>query len=288
MRASENRLAAVSLFVLCMIASGAAAAMEQNGSAAPSLPGPEPSFPAFLDADRLPALLEAWRARELGSQTVTLAPPGPEGDAMSAARAAIKRIGGAARQAPAVRQAAEELSRRFSAIGGPAGSEASSGVVVTTAVGDKPASEASRQDAEEAAAVAADGAAPLHAAAPVTSTSALPEAEMRPQSARLDPIAPLDMTPRTIAKIPPLPVRAPEATAPAKTKTAKAKAKAKATKSASSAAEQKPERRSASPLPVATRTVTAEPPPVEDAPVVAGRREVFPPYMRAFGWDDQP
>jgi hypothetical protein len=284
MRASENTFAGVSLFVLFMIAGGAAAAMEQNGSVTPSSPTPAWNLPAFLAADRLTVLQEAWRASETGPEATTLATPEAEQDPMSAARAAIRRIGDATRQAPAVRQAAEELSGRFSVIGAPAGE---AGVVVTTTVGDKSASDASRQDAEEAAAVAADGAAPLHATAPVTATSAIPEAEMRPQSARLEPIPPLDMTPGTVATNPPLPVRAPVATAPAKTKPKTAKAKAKATKTASTA-EKNPARKSASMPPVETRTVTAEPPAVEEAPVVAGRRDVFPPYMRAFGWDDQP
>lgn len=286
MRASENTVAGVSLFVLLMIAGGAAAAMEQNGSVTASSPPPAWKLPAFLDAERLPVLQEAWRATETDTEVAAPATPQAEQDPMSAARAAIKRLGDATRQAPAVRQAAEELSRRFSVISGPS-SEA--GVVVTTTVGEKPAAEASRQDAEEAAAVAADGAAPLHVAAPVTATSAIPEAEMRPQSAHLDPIPPLDMSPGTVAETPPLPVRAPEATAPPKTKTkAKtAKSKAKPTKTASTA-EKKPAQKSTSTPPIEPSSMTAEPPPAADASVVAGRREVFPPYMRAFGWDDQP
>jgi hypothetical protein len=279
MRARGACFAGISLLVMPVVTDGAAAddaaAMEQNGAiggfvSSPELapePTPEFSFPAFLSADRLPLLQAAWRshASTSASETAEQAPAMMHGDAMSAARAAMQRIGSATRQAPVVRQAAEELSRRFSAFeGGVATEDSGGGAVVPTAISEMPSAEATTQDAAEAAAVEAGGAAGFTGPATITATSAIPQAEMRPQSAQLDEAPPLQST-RKLTKIPPLPLRAPVATA---TNTSIAST---------------PRSNAGS---VATRMVTVTRPEARsEAP---GRGDIFPHYMRAFGWDDQP
>jgi len=268
MSASESKFVRVSLFVMFVAAtSGAAAAMEQGRPGASAATSPALTLPTFLDEDRLPALQEAWRAREgapevvsepLGAQ-VRIEPAASEGEAegaaMSAARAAMRRVGEASRQAPAVREAAEELSRRFSAISEPAeAGPAPSSVVVSTAIAEG----ADADRADEAAEGAVTSGAGAGNAAPVTTTSALPEAAMRPNSARIDEGPAVAVAPKSRKVIiPPLPLRA----ADAKTD-----------------ADQRPARN--------TNSVAVARP--EGPPVTAARREVFPPYMRAFGWDSQP
>lgn len=277
MRARGACFAGISLLVMSVAADGAAAdgaaAMEQNGAVGAFVSSPElaPEFdlPEFLSADRLPLLQAAWRAHKSTSTSET-AEPVPammQGDAMSAARAAMQRIGAATRQAPVVRQAAEELSRRFGAFEGEVATEdTGGGAVVSTAIGEKSDAEATTQDAAEAAAVAAGGAAGFAGPAAVTATSAIPQAEMRPQSAQLDEVPPLQTT-RNLAKIPPLPVKAPVATA-------------------TNTSSESPPRRSVGAGSAATRMVTVTRP--EARPETAGRGDIFPHYMRAFGWDDQP
>lgn len=275
MRARGACFAGISLLVMSVAADGVAAdgaaAMEPNGAVGAFVSSPElaPEFnlPEFLSAGRLPLLQAAWRAHKSTSTTETAeqAPAMMQGDAMSAARAAMQRIGAATRQAPVVRQAAEELSRRFSAFEGEVTTEDTGGAaVVSTAIGEKSDAEATTQDAAEAAAVAAGGAVGFAGPASVTATSAIPQAEMRPQSAQLDEVPPLQ-TARKLAKIPPLPVRAPVATA------------------TNTSIESAPRRSAGS---AGTRMVTVTRP--EARSEAAGRGDIFPHYMRAFGWDDQP
>jgi hypothetical protein len=90
-------------------------------------------------------------------------------------------------------------------------------------------------------------------------TSAIPESEMRPQSAQLDELPPSlhTQTARSVTASPPLPLRAPGAIA-----------------------------RKAPAKPAPSRMVTVERPRIARESIDRG--EVFPHYMRAFGWDDQP
>jgi hypothetical protein len=283
MRASGLSIAGTSLLVVSAFA-GVAAAMEPNGPGdgpmptenmpAGSVPAgsmyiPAFEFPAFISADQAPLLQAAWQAHASDAEATDQAPALMRGDAMSAARAAMQRVGSATRKPPAVRQAAEELSLRFSGLGGAtATAGASASVVVPTALDAIPDdAQAIRQDEAEAAAVAASDAGDNGSAAPVMATSAIPEAEMRPQSAQLDeiPSSLRTQTGRTVVTAPPLPQRAPAATA-------RNEPDKPAPRSNASAS---------------TRMVTIERPP-RVARDTADRGEVFPHYMRAFGWDDQP
>lgn len=95
-----------------------AGAMELSQGAAP---GSEPSssfaFPMFLDGARLPDLQEAWRTRfgadENPAPSAANGASDPEATAIDAARQVLTRAEQVTRDAAAVRDRAEALSRRF-------------------------------------------------------------------------------------------------------------------------------------------------------------------------------
>lgn len=105
--------------ILLMIATApAAGAMELSQGGAP---GSDPSsgfaFPMFLDGARLPDLQEAWRARfgtdEGPAASAATRSYDPVATTIDAARQALTRAEQVTRDAAAVRDRAEALSRRF-------------------------------------------------------------------------------------------------------------------------------------------------------------------------------
>ncbi|MEI9900363.1 MAG: hypothetical protein WDN31_09835 [Hyphomicrobium sp.] len=115
---------------------------------------PARSLPVFLDASRLPDIQAAWRAR-FGGGAIVIAVPAvgasadPEGAAINEARQTLSRGEQVSLEAAAVRQRAEELSRRFAA-----GPSEESGIA---APGSEPATVASKDGAvAEAASVSTE------------------------------------------------------------------------------------------------------------------------------------
>src|SRR5262245_8136795 len=84
-----------------------------GGDEAPAL-----QLPAFLDIARLPDMQEAWRLHSGGGLTpasaevATETPEAQDESALQTARAALTRAEQVSRDAAAVRERAEELSRR--------------------------------------------------------------------------------------------------------------------------------------------------------------------------------
>ena len=121
-----NSYGSTKLFGMLMATSLAAgaSALEINQQRAPSTAGaPAFTLPAFLDVARLPDMQDAWRAR-FGNVSDDAAVQ-PAGEATTstpeavrdAAQWAMTRAAQASREAAAVRERAEELSRRFGAGG---------------------------------------------------------------------------------------------------------------------------------------------------------------------------
>ena len=121
-----NAYGSTSLFGMLMATSlvAGASALEINQQRAPSTAGaPAFTLPAFLDVARLPDMQDAWRARfgDVGDAAAVQ----PAGEAttstpeavLDAAQRAMTRAEQASREAAAVRERAEELSRRFGAGG---------------------------------------------------------------------------------------------------------------------------------------------------------------------------
>jgi hypothetical protein len=110
-----------------LLASGVPQAMEPEAPGASTPASSAPELPAFLDADSLPALQEAWQEREAATGAQQGAQQGevpaaeqpatvpPLEQSMEAARAAMERAEKAGSDGASVRERAEELSRRFGA-----------------------------------------------------------------------------------------------------------------------------------------------------------------------------
>lgn len=268
MGASKSTFLGGSLVAMCFLLTSTAAAVEPEQSSVPSQT--TPPLPAFLDDKRSGDLQEAWRAREpeakeaprLQGSGAPQEPAAKETEAMSAARAAMKRVGEANRQAPAVRQRAEELSRRFGAEGAVAepvdAGEIPSAAVVPPAISGQPPSGQGDQTVVTAPEPTREGDAATDAqpAGAGSATAALPEAAADTQDPATEKSPPVPVV-RPSAHIPPLPLRAPRAVA--------------------HDAATRHYRPAAGSLPA--------PAP---APADKGRVEVFPPYIRAFGWNSQP
>jgi hypothetical protein len=260
MGASKRTFLGGSLLAMCFLLTGTATALEPDQSGVP--PQSSPPLPAFLDDKRSGDLQEAWRAREAEAKEA----PQPQGsgaseepapketEAMSAARDAMKRVGEANRQAPAVRQRAEELSRRF---GADAGEIPSAAVVAPATSGEPPAGQGGQTvvTAPEPAREG-DAAADAEPAGGGGATAALPEPAPEPPDAATQRRPPVPVA-RPNVHIPPLPLRAPRAV----------------TQDAAMRH---------------YRPAVGSLPATAPAPADNGRVEVFPPYIRAFGWNSQP
>ena len=117
----------------------AGSTLEINRQRAPSTAGvPAFTLPVFLDVARLPDMQEVWRAR-FGDAGDAAAQPAGEATTMpeavlDAAQRVMTRSEQASREAAAVRERAEELSRRFGAGGAEAAADvAPADVIVPTA-----------------------------------------------------------------------------------------------------------------------------------------------------------
>jgi hypothetical protein len=109
------------LFVIGAAPAAGAVDLGQQSGPAPNV-APAISLPIFLDAARLPDMQAAWRTRFGGDIAVAApiaAPPSdPEAGTISEARQTLTRAEQVTIEAAAVRERAEELSRRF-AVGSP-------------------------------------------------------------------------------------------------------------------------------------------------------------------------
>lgn len=167
-----------------------AGAMELSQSSAPAAAeAPGFTLPAFLDGARLPDLQEAWRAHFGFAGEPTAAPsaepvaaPAAATDDpdLQAARETLSRAEQLDREAAAVRERAEELSRRFGAEGG------------DTAATNAPASAAPAETASIGSDTAAD------APASVSEQALEPAGEAGGEAVRVDPAA--DVSANPVAK----------------------------------------------------------------------------------------
>jgi hypothetical protein len=257
----ESAIVGGSTLAMCCLISGAAA-FEPEQTVLPSASPPAFSLPAFLDSARLPALQEAWRTHDSPAVVAPL-----QGFNAAPADAPVTRsVKPEGREAEAVRQRAEELSRRFS-VGGDSGkpaatAKAADAATPPTAAGTAPSTSAARGGAD----MPADTPPPSHVGAALpdalptappadTTTAALPD-----PSSKSEPHAKKHSASagaRLNVGIPPLPVRAP--------------------RKATAAAEVR------APVVHRSRRVTS---PMA-APVENEHREVFPPYLGAPGWKTQ-
>ncbi|MCZ7594887.1 MAG: hypothetical protein M5U16_08190 [Hyphomicrobium sp.] len=167
MNAYESARLLVMLAATGLVSS--AGAMELSQPSAPA-PAEAPGFtlPAFLDGARLPDLQEAWRAHFGFAGEPTASPSvepvaAPADDPnLQAARATLSRAEQLDREAAAVRERAEELSRRFGAEGGDNGTTnapASAAPAETASIGSSNAADAAAPVTEQVLAPAGDEAA---------------------------------------------------------------------------------------------------------------------------------
>lgn len=135
-------------FVGLLFAIGAAPAAGAAEFGQPSAPAPDItpaiSLPMFLDSARLPDLQAAWRTRFGGDIAVAapVAAPSsdPEAGTISEARQTLTRAEQVTIEAAAVRERAEELSRRF-AVGAPGEAPASEPAIAQDASTGAPVTE---------------------------------------------------------------------------------------------------------------------------------------------------
>jgi hypothetical protein len=251
-----------SMLVMCCLISGAAA-FESHQTVLPTTSPPAFSLPAFLDSARLPALQEAWHTQV----EPAVAPPLHGFGAAPADAPVMKSVKPEGREAAAVRQRAEELSRRFSAgeASKPANSvNAPDPIAPPYAVGADPSADRSSKDLPAdtpppshvgALNVSPDAAAATGPSKADTTTAALPDSSDKTQAPATKHSA--GRSAHLSVGIPPLPVRAP--------------------RKATAAAEMR------APAVHRSRRVTS---PMA-APPVNEHREVFPPYLGAPGWNAQ-
>lgn len=256
------------LAMCCMLPAAWADPLQPDASKANA---PAPELPAFLDSKRLIDLQEAWRTRERGAahaaKPAAAEEPAPDSQqAISAVRAAMKRVDEASREADAVRLKAEELSQRFGEGGNAAQAEAAQPVVPTPppyAVGGDPSADRSKTELPPEVEAPAHVGAPAPTVPPLgadTTTAAIPDAAQVPEATPPPPKAKHGA--HIGVGIPPLPVRAP-------------KVVAKGSHRPSGATSPRRSRPA-----VAARVVVPD--------VRNGRGEVFPPYLGAYEWKSQP
>jgi hypothetical protein len=267
-----------SLLAMTILLGGPAPAMEA-GQAPAAVPSSSPSvwsLPSFFDGARLPDLRDAWRLRDsapagaapAADSTPAATPPNDDA-ALAGAKAAMVRAEQAGREATAVRQKAEELSRRFGNDSAPAAA------------------------AETAPAPAAD------AVADTATGSIEPRAPLPPASALGVP-APSDPAAETAATVRET-TGADKATAATKpddaatpaagTQTAPAIMPGTVTDDGRPTPDQ---RKSASSAPpprsktATTETAPAASPGSKPTPGPSSKADVVPAGIGAFGWDSQP
>ena len=245
------------LVVSILVGGGSASAMEPAqvpaASSSSSL-----SMPSFFDGNRLTDLKDAWHGGNTAPASPTGenpagAPPLPNDDAaLAEAKAAMLRAEEAGREAAAVREKAEELSRRFGVETAPAANDATPTTVSDTSTGSI---EPSRSDLPPPSALGAplpadqaDAKEPM--AAPNSNEVATPAATT------------------SSAAVPELPAKKDAARAQ-DTKAKTAAVQASQTKSKAAVGE-------------------APPSGARTTPGPSNKADVMPANMGAFGWNSQP
>ena len=257
MGVSKDFFGGALLLTAVMFLDRSASAMEQ--ARAPAAPSSSAfSMPSFFDGSQLPDLKNAWRAGDgvaasppaAPNASASGTPPANDDAALAAAKAAMLRAEEAGREAAAVREKAEELSRRFGT--------------------DSPPAETSDGPAAAATDTVTGSVEP--ATTPLPAPSALgapPPAD--PKSEPSEGAAPNPGEPATAA-VPALPGKKPGPLTDAAT--------APASKTATSSSPPR-SKTAASDAPAAT-------PGYRSTPGTAGKADVMPGSIGAFGWDSQP
>ncbi len=277
MGASNPGYVGGSLLAVTILMGGPAPAMEasQPSASTPSLSPAGGSLPSYIDSARLPGMQEAWRPRDSAPASATPAADGtstptPAADdaTLAAAKAAMLRAEQAGREAAAVRQKAEELSRRFGTDSATAAPAAAADAAPTPADDTATGSIEPQAPLIPAAALGAsppsdpaDGAA---ATAPETVEPGRSAADAKPNR---------QATPAAATQTAPLRMRG--------TVTEDGGATADRSKVAPSA----PPPRSKT---ATSETVPAAPPGAKTTPGASSKADVMPASIGAFGWDSQP
>jgi hypothetical protein len=287
MGASNTIFAGGSLLAVTVLIGASAHAMEpaRVPSAAPSS---ALSLPSFFDGNRVPDLKDAWRAGDIApaisstvpAESAPSAPPPSDDAALAAAKAAMVRAEQAGRDAAAVRQKAEELSRRFGTDSAPAST-----------------TESATAGATETAPGNASG--PASAAVADTTTGSVPPATPLPPPSALGVPPPAEPADESAATAPATsePDKASEPAEPASTAAATPELPAK--KQAGAGAPAPDRRKTAAPVaPVrpsnpsnkvaAGDALPVSVPGVKSTPGPTSKADATPSSIGAFGWDSQP
>jgi hypothetical protein len=246
------------------------------------------SLPVFLDASRLPDMQAAWRTRFGGPGVVVAAPvvaTDPEAGTINDARQTLTRAEQITIEAVAVRERAEELSRRFAISAGDEG-------IVSTAVVET-VSEASTEGAATETASIDTG----HPAANAEPTQAQEEAPAPIQQVAVRAM-PLGTAPASMLGGPRVEEAAAEAEEPApviedmatNTPTARSRQPVKR-----AAVNPPPRRVVAQTAPPSTGLFgifsswgSSEPEETKAKPDAADKEPMMPTEIRSFGWNAQP
>jgi len=259
MGAREGMVVGSSLLAFCVVVSDVSRAMERVQPGASTTSSSGPALPHFLDDERLPALQEAWQAREHAPEAVAPQPPQSVVAPMKAPTA--KEPAAAPDDTASVRQRAEELSRRFSAEGAsskPAGNAAApSGTMSPAAVPQGPSDRDDQVHAKPELPTRKKSETKTITTGAVTSAEVQPlDASVRTQSAMTTERFRLAAPPPPPEGIPPVPKRAPTATKAVSARTRSIRSYTSRQKSPD--------------------------------PKAALRGTILPGELRAFGWNNQP
>jgi hypothetical protein len=269
-----------SLLAVTILMGGPAPATEagQAPAATPSSSSSPSAWalPSYFDGARLPDLREAWRPRDSvpasaapAADSTSAATPPNDDAALAGAKAAMVRAEQAGREATAVRQKAEELSRRFGNDSGPAAAaETAPAPAAATAADTATGSIEPRAPLPPASALGArppgDPAAETAATSPETTGADKAAADPKPD----DPV-----TPAAATQKPPVGMRG--------TVTEDGRPTPDRSKSASTTAP--PRSKTAT-----TETAPATTPVSKTTPGPSGKADTMPASIGAFGWDSQP
>lgn len=272
MGVSKDFFSGALLLTAVMFLDRSASAMEQ--AKAPAAPSSSAfSMPSFFDGSQLPDLKNAWRAGDglaasppaPPNASASGTPPANDDAALAAAKAAMLRAEEAGREAAAVREKAEELSRRFGTDSPPAetsdGPAAAATDTVTGSV--EPATTPLPAPSALGAPPPAD---PADATNPAEATNA-----GAPKSEPSEGAAPNPGEPATAA-VPVLPPKKPGPLTDAATVPASKIATSSSPPRSKTAASNAP----------------AAIPGFRSTPGTAGKADVMPGNIGAFGWDSQP
>jgi hypothetical protein len=257
MGVSRSIFGSASVLVVSIIVGGGPASAMEPAKVPAASSSPSLSMPSFFDGNRVTDLKDAWRGSAAPAsptgENPAGGPPLPNDDAaLAEAKAAMLRAEEAGRDAAAVREKAEELSRRFGAETAPAANDATPTAVSDTSTGSI---EPSRADLPPPSALGAP---------PPADQADAKEPIAEPNS---NEVATPEATTSLVA-IPDLPAK-------------KDAARAQDTK-AKTAAVQAPQTKS--------KAAVGEgvPSGVKTTPGPSNKADVMPANMGAFGWNSQP